>query len=376
MTVGMPTNMRVLLHQLHSDFKEASVQWTVRGETNYMLSGDRESVDEAVRYCAGYIRRSSSPAKESVTIRGVKDDGRIANVLSEHSLLARGIDDSSLRLLCQSTGDDILCIRYNRSHFYDLTVISPDAIWVAAASTDGPPLYLSLVRALRNHNACQCLDNGELFIHGAAVEIGGFGTLLLGDRRAGKTTQLCELLTQHGAKFISNDRVFLSDKGRLSGAPVSVNLRKPTIDYFAQYQLGSTFSDIHTIGSSRMNGDVSLSVPDFTERLGCGLVPHSELRSIVILEHDPETRGVRIERLTNDSLRDAVLEQQFPHVDKSQPFYKPRTERAKGCGFLEGVSGWRIRAGARTISDTGAAIASIGETSARNTTWTEVVLNA
>lgn len=358
MNVDLLANFRNILDDIPIDAEEIFVRWRSCGNA-YVLSGERQSIEAAARYCSGYLETLSEPSLGCAKICCLTDDGRVAAMFDSMSHEAVEIEGTSFSHLSFSVGADVLCVRYEQSRFYDLTLFSPEMVSVVAACTNGPPPFLALVRTLRNHVACRRLENGELFLHGAAVKTESGGILLLGDRRAGKTTQLCELLTQHSAKFISNDRVFLSSDSQISGVPVSVNLRQPTIDHFRQFDLNCEKGEVHAVGTVRARGDVSLSVPDFVERLRCRIVSHSHLRTIVVLTHNPEGKGVHIEQLDRKDLEDLVLAQQFLLVDKTQPFWKVPADRSHKLPELNGVNGWRICSGNQTIPETGALIASL-----------------
>ena len=68
-------------------------------------------------------------------------------------------------------------------------------------------------RSLRNMMKLLFLERGWLPFHAAACTWNGVGICILGGKFAGKTSTLLNLLSRPGARFVSNDNLFLRDAG-------------------------------------------------------------------------------------------------------------------------------------------------------------------
>ena len=100
------------------------------------------------------------------------------------------------------------------------------------AENERPAGRLALMRILRELASAHASGRGELPIHGAAVAEDERITLLVGAKRAGKSTLLVHALLRAGAHYVSNDRVFArieADTVVVHGMPTIVGLRDGTL---------------------------------------------------------------------------------------------------------------------------------------------------
>ncbi len=87
-------------------------------------------------------------------------------------------------------------------------------------------------RSLRNMMKLLLIEKGWLPFHSAACIWNGTGICILGSKFAGKTSTLVNLLAQPGARFVSNDNLFLRDGGTYlegCGFPNNAGLRVGTL---------------------------------------------------------------------------------------------------------------------------------------------------
>lgn len=90
-----------------------------------------------------------------------------------------------------------------------------------------------VLRSIRNIARWQAYAEGELFVHGGLVALGGTGVAFLGHKRAGKTSSILSALVNAGAEFVSNDDLVLAmtGDGPLTGFgyPRTVNVRTDSL---------------------------------------------------------------------------------------------------------------------------------------------------
>ena len=87
-------------------------------------------------------------------------------------------------------------------------------------------------RSLRNLMKLLLMDKGWLPLHSAACILNDVGICILGGKFAGKTSTLVNLLTRPGARFVSNDNLFVRDGGTSlegCGFPNNAGLRIGTL---------------------------------------------------------------------------------------------------------------------------------------------------
>jgi hypothetical protein len=87
-------------------------------------------------------------------------------------------------------------------------------------------------RSLRNMMKLLLMEKGWLPLHSAACILNDTGICILGGKFAGKTSTLVNLLARPGARFVSNDNLFLRDRGTFlesCGFPNNTGLRIGTL---------------------------------------------------------------------------------------------------------------------------------------------------
>jgi hypothetical protein len=163
---------------------------------------------------------------------------------------------------------------------------------------------VGLMRVVRELAAARMLQQQSILdLHAAAFAVGERTVLLVGPRRAGKTTLLVHALASGRASLLANDRVFVDasrDPGRGFGAPTLVSLRADTLRWFPSLQRGSRERPalLHAAelashdGGAFSDGVVprfGLSPAQLARRLGAEIVPAAPIAAIVFPEICPET---------------------------------------------------------------------------------------
>jgi len=88
----------------------------------------------------------------------------------------------------------------------------------------------------------------QLESHAAAIELGGRAIVLIGPKRAGKSTLSFHLMREHGSSSISNDRVFLGfedGEAVARGIPSALKVKPPMGDEFPRLLEGLPPRDRH-----------------------------------------------------------------------------------------------------------------------------------
>ncbi|MBI3767950.1 MAG: hypothetical protein HY271_05560 [Deltaproteobacteria bacterium] len=102
------------------------------------------------------------------------------------------------------------------------------------APTDHARVRISLMRVIRELAMLQSLHRGDLFIHAAAGVLRGRAVVIAGQKRAGKTTMLLDLLRRGEVQYLSNDRIMVdtsADPPVVRGMPTIVKVRAESLRF-------------------------------------------------------------------------------------------------------------------------------------------------
>jgi hypothetical protein len=160
---------------------------------------------------------------------------------------------------------------------------------------DNPRARTSLMRVVRELAMNHSLRGGGMFLHAAAMALGGRGLLIAGEKGAGKTTLLLHLLRQIDGDYVSNDRVLLAvpDSPIVRGMPTIVTLRPNTLASFPDlasavrarsYHYRRTLAEAaehQKPARSWTDGSIGLSPLQLCTILGVALAPECELKAIL-----------------------------------------------------------------------------------------------
>jgi hypothetical protein len=103
------------------------------------------------------------------------------------------------------------------------------------APSNGRLMRIPLMRVVREIAMNHARDRGGLLLHAASCAIGGVGIIIGGSKEAGKTSLLIHLLQSTPARFLSNDRTWISYHSAApmhTGVPTIITLREATFEFF------------------------------------------------------------------------------------------------------------------------------------------------
>jgi hypothetical protein len=211
------------------------------------------------------------------------------------------------------------------------------------AKESQPSARIAVLRIMREIASAQmCLTNW-LPLHAAAVAYDQQAILILGERRAGKTTLSLQLLSHVACSFISNDRVFVDGSVTptpvVHGIPGVVNVRHGSISLLQSSMERSASSgdrDPWAVGhwrarqtldeamrntanaTSNTLGDLSLSTRQFLHLTGSSSTLHAPIRLALfpqIIDSDGSLQtsaGFQVQRLSNSETCERLQENIFP----------------------------------------------------------------
>lgn len=160
--------------------------------------------------------------------------------------------------------------------------------------------------------------NNYLKFHGATVVINDKAYLILGDKNAGKTTLLCNLI-KRGANFCANDRVLVyENKGKLFtyGIPVSIKINRNTVAKFKE------FSSIENLEFTDLNENslkLELSPREFIETMNCEISQFKQIEAILLPKYSKD--DVTINRIKDCNIIYDVLFRNALFYDGTFPNY-------------------------------------------------------
>ena len=200
-------------------------------------------------------------------------------------------------------------------------------------------------RSLRNMMKLLLMEQGWLPFHSAACVWNDTGICILGGKFAGKTSTLINLLAQPGARFVSNDTLFLRDGGTFiegCGFPNKAGLRigalvanprlvdwiERTTDSFYPQIDAETFHDIVATTpadelGSRSEKIVLLST-ELAEQLGIPIEHVTPIELFLVVQFDPSLEQSRLAPVTEPEQIRRYLAENFRSLSKEKQDFLQR----------------------------------------------------
>ncbi|UXT00479.1 hypothetical protein [Agrobacterium tumefaciens] len=185
-------------------------------------------------------------------------------------------------------GSDKLTIVHH-PHRGRIYLISPDHVEYLV---QGETLEdkLSIVRLLRERLVQKVLVAGGAKVHAAAVQVQGYGLLLIGPSGCGKTTVLLRLLEHNRTALVGGDRVVVVDTDdglAAAGSPIALQIG---VDLASNIRTLAKFHQAAAHDSSpksmRAEGNpfrkISMRPVELAKAMGRELVPTSSLNFVIV----------------------------------------------------------------------------------------------
>lgn len=194
-------------------------------------------------------------------------------------------------------------------------------------------------RSLRNLMKLLLIDKGWLPFHSAACIRNDTGICILGNKFAGKTSTLVNLLAQPGARFVSNDNLFVRDGGTciegcgfpnnaglrigtLAAHPGLANRIEKTTHSFHPRIDAATFHDIiATTPADELRSSPERIVLLSTELAECLDVPIEHVTAIdlfLVVQFDPSAEQSRLAPVTDPQQIRECLAANFRSLSKEK----------------------------------------------------------
>jgi hypothetical protein len=146
-----------------------------------------------------------------------------------------------------------------------------------------------------------------LDLHGAAFVVAGKAILLVGEKRAGKTTLLVHALSSGQASLLANDRLLVdtaSVPAQALGVPTVVVVREPTLRLFPRLLKGGArrtaslhSGELDLADAADSKEGLVVSPAQLADRLGAGVVAHASVAAIIFPEISPTVATWSLEPL-------------------------------------------------------------------------------
>ncbi len=311
------------VQQMAKNLPHAIVTWGRDSSNRYRLIGREDILSDTVDYCAPYFTQHITEghmdgAEPHCLIAGIAPTALIPWAMDDHAKSVPVNERPRLRWSDNQIGEWRVLCRFRDDVLLDIFTLGPhlDATLIVDTVL---PTHLCLVRLLRNRFTSGHLSTGSNLLHGGAVNIEEHGLLLLGEKEAGKTTLICELLDRGVADFVSNDRTILSPDDTLLGLPVAVGVRGPTTIRYRSLASSPDSLFSHRLGLDTP-GARTYTVSDFVGCFGATITSEVPLGAAVHLVRSDE-RGVSLTPLKGDPANDVMAGSIMHGPDGSQPFW-------------------------------------------------------
>ncbi len=183
-----------------------------------------------------------------------------------------------------------------------------------------------VMRTMRELATLNFMERGYLHLHGSCYARDGQATLFLGEKRAGKTTQLVQALACSSADFVANDRVLVSDN-EIVGMSTIVSVRAETLRMFpsvGERHSNHRFHREYCLDEQQPDGpasdDAKITAAQFCKLTGANAVRSAPLGQIVFPQFlAQQARSVYIQLNVTQAaarIRQAIL---APHATQCVP---------------------------------------------------------
>jgi hypothetical protein len=225
-------------------------------------------------------------------------------------------------------------------------VVAPDATRVEiVAGGSIAAARVAFMRVVRELAASEARRHGALLLHAAALGLGGRAVLLVGPKRAGKTTLLLRALAIPGATFVANDRVVVGP-GAMAvarGMPSIVAVRPEVLGALGAvgervrvlgYRHDLTMAEARRSGATPPpGGGADLTPAQLCDVLGVRAAAEDPIGAIVFPCATPGRGAPRLERLSAAAALPRLLDGLFggPAAPVSAVFADPAGPAGDGA---------------------------------------------
>jgi hypothetical protein len=254
--------------------------------------------------------------------------------------------------------------------------VGPERRRVAVIARGGPPAArVALMRVVRELAMVAALGAGAVLLHAGALVRGGAAVLLVGPKRAGKTTLLLRALAARGTAFMANDRVAVRPAGLVArGMPSIVSIRPEVLAALDRvgphlrargYHHAVTMAEARPPTEWRPGKGADLSPAQLCDVLGVAAAPAAPVRAVVFPAACPGLGRVCLEPLPGPAALPRLLDNLFGGrpTPASRLFGGDRLDRAavaeaaeEGCRrILDGAPAFACRFDPTVLDEAGAA---------------------
>lgn len=309
---------------------------------------------DARRSAPGWEIRAQFSRSDYLRIR----EARPAKGVREQACFA--FDSSTVTLPTWSSGRGLAIDDEERSAIFFVRPGRIDIVGDASTRRSRSTLLLIVSELIANARVPQQLD-----LHAACVVVGDRALVLLGPKRAGKTTVSLHLLATGRAQMVSNDRTFVGFSGAgpvARGLSTMIRIRPETAAQLPQLHDGRpwtkrgytlTVAELAECSGSWPDGaELLLSAAQVAERLGARRVAEARVGELLFLETDGAGVGIAAERMTRQSVETALMQNVFGGrvggrratvFDQNDRPHRSREPLA--AELARSVSGFRVRLG-------------------------------
>lgn len=246
------------------------------------------------------------------------------------------IYDSDLQVFYQISKKQRAVSRSNSNPSLSLSEDSVPTV-IVFANDKQHSARIAILRIVRELASQRMISLGWLPLHASAVATSHGSILVLGERRAGKSTLMLQLLTESSCDFLANDRVCIDvcapNGPQTYSIPCVINLRASSLDLLSTHSttsdiphrlcnpicrtwraretLEETFSKPHPIRDDIPPTDLTLSPSQFLHLIQRKKVSNA-VAGVLLFPSIRDVKGVSIRRLTPDECLSNLRSNLFP----------------------------------------------------------------
>lgn len=226
------------------------------------------------------------------------------------------------------------------------------------------------MRAVRSMIIAQLESFGWIFLHAACISKNEKVVALIGNRFAGKTTSIMELLSKYHYDYVSNDMIAIKEKNgsiECISFPVTLGIRHSTISKVKKLQdinlmipqnldmeVIKQINDKHK--APMLTQRVNYSCQDILRIMECGLTNNGTLNQIFFLDYLENCNHCVCE-VQSDSNKEALIRSQIVSINTSDlsfvsKYYPEKSKMLQYDKLFENIKVYHIKHNNNNINET------------------------
>lgn len=309
-------NLSHIFEKIETRFFKNESHSIVFNEVNFELYFDAAIKSYSIDYLISFLNKENSTEKENKNSYSIYTliDPSFYHQIRDHFSKKEGKNKEIFKNLFlmeyEEQDSKIFCDFNSNEH---LIIIIKNFQIVILAREIQPILVRYFLRIIREILIRESENSGSILFHASALRIKNNGILIPGKKGAGKSSLMAYLLFNKEAKFINNDRVFLSLKNNLNYLPLPIRFSVETVRSFSD-SIPFPFSKKRV---NESNTKIEITPKELSQVFSRELISEAPLKRIFFPAFDQTISKCDVEQLNKEETRIFLKESCFTPYDEN-----------------------------------------------------------